>query len=215
MPNSILGTGSWWHHGSLTWRCGWRQRGRLQAAGGRAGTRGRRCPPCPDRRGPGSCSGEASQPAWSDAHPLRGKIAEERAWCQITWGVPLAVCLCVCVCICMNVCVFVCACACMGVFVYWERVWEYVKTHKDSPSSMSREKRVRTRPRGVVSKKRMGLRRSWRNSLSWRTEAALTVHWQAETQGVWMRRQTNKRNKTITTLENRIDQRVLLEKREH
>ena len=100
------------------------------------------------------------------------------------------VCLCVCACVCMRVC----ACACMRVCVCVcaeSECREYVKTHQDSPSSMSREKRVRTRPRGVVSKKRMGLRRSWRNSLSWRTEAALTVHWQAQTQGFGMRRQTN------------------------
>ena len=51
-----------------------------------------------------------------------------------------------------------------------------LKTNRASPSSMSREKRVRMRPRGVVSKKCMGLRRSRRNSLSWSVEAAFTVH---------------------------------------
>lgn len=57
-----------------------------------------------------------------------------------------------------------------------------VKTNQASPSSMSLEKRVRIRPRGVVSKKRMGLRRSRRNSLSCSTEAAFTVHCQHKQQ---------------------------------
>lgn len=53
-----------------------------------------------------------------------------------------------------------------------------VKTNQDSPSSMSLEKRVRIRPRGVVSKKCIGQWRIRLNSLSWSTEAAFTVHCQ-------------------------------------
>lgn len=56
------------------------------------------------------------------------------------------------------------------------------KTNQALPSSMSLEKRVRMRPRGVVSKNRMGLRRIWRNSLSWSAEAAFTVHCQHKQQ---------------------------------
>lgn len=57
-----------------------------------------------------------------------------------------------------------------------------VKANQASPSSMSLEKRVRIRPRGVVSKNRMGLSRRRRNSLSWSTEAAFTVHCQHKEQ---------------------------------
>lgn len=53
-----------------------------------------------------------------------------------------------------------------------------VKANQASPSSMSLEKRVRMRPKGVVSKNRIGLRRSLWNSLSWRAEAAFMVHCQ-------------------------------------
>lgn len=53
-----------------------------------------------------------------------------------------------------------------------------LKTNQASPSSMSLEKRVRIRPKGVVSKKCIGLQRIWRKSLSWRVEAAFTVHCQ-------------------------------------
>lgn len=60
-----------------------------------------------------------------------------------------------------------------------------VRTNQVSPSSMSLEKRVRIRPRGVVSKKCMGLRRSRENSLSWSTEAAFIVHCQHKQQS-WL-----------------------------
>lgn len=57
-----------------------------------------------------------------------------------------------------------------------------VNTNHSSPSSMSLEKRVRMRPRGVVSKKCIGLSRSRWNSLSWSTEAAFTVDCQHKRQ---------------------------------
>lgn len=75
---------------------------------------------------------------------------------------------------------------CQAGWLHWLRTLSGegfpVKTNQASPSSMSLEKRVRIRPRGVVSKKRMGLRRRRRNSLSWSTEAAFTVHCQHKQQ---------------------------------
>lgn len=72
--------------------------------------------------------------------------------------------------------------ACQLGWLYWLRSLPgkrfTVKTNQASPSSMSLEKRVRMRPRGVVSKKCMGLRRRRLNSLSCSAEAAFTVHCQ-------------------------------------
>lgn len=61
------------------------------------------------------------------------------------------------------------------VILHLKDVWRKIE-RGSSPSSMSLENRLRMRPRGVVSKKRMGLRSRVLNSLSCRTEAARTVH---------------------------------------
>ena len=154
---------------SLTWRHGWQWGGKLPGERGRAETRAIRCTPWPGRKAPRSCSGAASQHTWPDGRPLwmereidkeieREREIERDTERDTERERELSDCLC-----------------CMGTSMRW--VWSQGKSLGASPSSMSQEKRVRMRPRGVVSKKRMGLRmRRW-NSL-----AARTVHCHTETQ---------------------------------
>lgn len=67
----------------LTWRHGWRCRGRLPGAGWRPGTMGRQCPPFPSKTAPGSGSAAAFQLAWWDEHQLRGRHIMCQSYCAM------------------------------------------------------------------------------------------------------------------------------------